>query len=276
MLLIRELIATHPFMSRAELSRKVCEQLDWRGADGRLRAMRCRVVMLRMHEVGIIQLPEARHSKAELKKERWDKDILIEPTSEITTPVHEFKNLSVEIVSSVDQPLSRQWNANISKYHYLGYQCTVGHQIRYIVKDGTTELAFLGFASAALKVASRDKYIGWTNEIKTKNLNLVVNNTRFLILPWVKSPNLASWILSHIAKRLPKDWTIAHGIRPVMLETFVDATRYTGHCYRAANWKLIGITEGRGRYDRYNKKSEPKKQVWLMPISKKATQILCV
>jgi len=274
MAFIRRLIADNPTATRAKLSRLVCEQLDWRGLDGRLRAMRCRVVMLRMHEEGLLQLPETRRRLYALQKDNWGCDALVKPVVGITAPVHELEDLSIEIVRSTDKKLSKQWNATIATYHYLGYQRTVGHQLRYIVKTGKTELAMLGFASAAWKVASRDRYIGWTAETQQRNLNLIVNNTRFLILPWVKSPNLASWILAHVGRRLPNDWHAEFGIRPVLLETFVDATRYTGHCYRTANWTQVGITEGRGRYDRSHRQVAPRKQVWLRQLSKNALNCL--
>lgn len=274
MALICKLIADNPAASRAALSRLVCEQLDWRGLDGRLRAMRCRVVMLRMHEAGLISLPQTHRRLYALQKDKWKCDALAQPEVHITVPVHDLKDLSIEIVRSTDKSLSRQWNATIAAYHYLGYQRTVGHQLRYIIRAGKTELAMIGFASAAWKVASRDRHIGWTTDTRQRNLNLIVNNTRFLILPWVRSPNLASWILAHVARRLPDDWHTACGVRPVLLETFVDATRYTGHCYRAANWTLVGITEGRGRYDRSHQQAEPKKQVWLTPLSKNAIKHL--
>jgi hypothetical protein len=274
MAIVRGLIADNPAASRAALSRLVCEKFDWRGHDGRLRAMRCRVVMLRMQEAGLIQLPQTHRRLYALQKDTWARDAAAYPNVIMDTPVQLLENLTIALVCATDRHLSRRWNANIAAYHYLGYQRTVGHQLRYVVRTGTTEIAMLGFASAAWMVAARDKRIGWTPEERLRNLPFIVNNTRFLILPWVRSPNLASWILAHVAKRLPEDWCRAYAIRPVMLETFVDATRYTGHCYRAANWTLAGITEGRGRHDRQHQNAEPQKQVWLMPLSKKAMQRL--
>ncbi len=271
---IRTLIADHPNATRAELARRVCALIDWRGTDGRHRLMRCRVVMLRMAEAGIITLPPPRRRKATVDSQAWHDDAPTAPKNAITAPVHELQGLKITIIKAADKAASRRWNATIARYHYLGYQQAVGHQIRYQISDANQDLAMIGFASAAWKVAVRDQWIGWSPEKRQQNLPLIVNNTRFLILPWIKAPNLASWILGQLARRLPQDWHHAYGIKPALLETFVDATRYSGHCYRAANWLYLGTTQGRGRYDRHRNQTTTIKSVWAYPLTKRPRQHL--
>lgn len=271
---IRALIAKHPDATRAELARRVCALLDWRGADGRHRLMRCRVVMLRMAEAGLMTLPPPRSKRITVDPQAWHDDAPTAPTDPITAPVHELQDLKITIVRAADRLASRRWNAAIARYHYLGYQRAVGHQMRYQVSNAHQDLAMIGFASPAWKVAARDRWIGWSPQKRQQNLPLIVNNTRFLILPWVQAPNLASWILGQLARRLPQEWQQAYGIKPALLETFVDATRYTGHCYRAANWQCLGTTQGRGRYDIHRNYDTTVKSVWVYPLTKKPRQRL--
>ena len=158
--------------------------------------------------------------------------------------------------------------------HYLGYKPLPGAQIRYLVHAGPHLLAALGFGAAAWKVAPRDRFIGWKPEDREKNLHIIVNNARFLILPWVTSRNLASRILAGVAKKLPADWQVRYGYRPLLLETFVEVERFTGACYRAANWLHLGQTQGRGKLDRYNLQRLPKKHIHVYPLHKKFLSIL--
>jgi hypothetical protein len=268
---LRAVIADHPTASRAELSNHACVALKWHRADGALRSMRMRVVMLRMHEAGIITLPMARGFQPQPKPELWGKDAFQNPGSPITDRVDLLKGLAIHSITSGDKKNrrdSRIWNASIAAYHYLGYQRPVGHQIRYTITADCGPLACIGFASAAWKIAPRDLRIGWTHDQRMRGLCHIINNTRFLILPWVRSPNLASWILAACAQRLRQDWKIATDSEPFLLETFVDAAKYSGHCYRAANWTNLGTTQGRGRYDRHTERSVSQKHIWVMPLTR--------
>ena len=169
----------------------------------------------------------------------------------------------------------RLWNEFVARYHYLGYKTLVGAQMRYAVHDRDGRpLAMLGFSTAAWKLAPRDAFIGWTPKLREKNLPLVVDNPRFLILPWIKIPNLGSHLLAIIRRRLPEDWTERYGTTPVLIETFVETPRYTGAVYRASGWIPVGTTQGRGRYDRYNRYDKPKKDVWLRPLRRNWRQVL--
>ncbi len=263
---LRAIITEHPTATRHALSQLACAALDWRGTDGQLRCMRMRVVMLRMHEAGIITLPPPSQVASRPKPATWSRCATPDPGTTITDRVDLLAGLALHPITAADGSASRQWNATIAAYHYLGYQHPVGFQLRYNITCDTGPLACIGFASAAWKIAPRDLRIGWSHAQRERELCRIINNTRFLILPWVHVPNLASWILAACAKRLRHDWAAATGVEPLLLETFVDASRYTGHCYRAANWSLLGTTQGRGRYDRHTKRAVSPKHIWVMPL----------
>ena len=167
------------------------------------------------------------------------------------------------------------YNEFIERYHYLGYQPLPGAQRRYMVFGQERLLALLGFGAAAWKTAPRDRYIGWTHQQREKNLHLVVNNARFLILPWIHSQNLASRILAGIARRAPQDWERQYGVSPVLLETFVQKDRFQGTCYRAANWIHVGLTQGRGKLDRECQRPLPVKHIFLYPLNRNFRRLLC-
>lgn len=277
---IRQLVAAEPKRNRLELSKILCKQLQWLRPDGRLKDMSCRVAMLRMHRDGLICLP-APQSKNGNGKNRPKISSASDPQKSISLPARQLGRLLFRPIST--QKDSYLWNELIERYHYLGHKPLPGAQIRYLVfspkdpKESSTShdlLAALGFGAAAWKVAPRDHFIGWTPQQRISNLHLIVNNARFLILPWVTSKNLASRILSGIAKQLPHDWQSRYNYTPVLLETFVQKNRFTGTCYRAANWRLIGQTQGRGKLDRYNKYPLPIKDIFVYPLNKSFKNIL--
>ena len=171
---------------------------------------------------------------------------------------------------------SRDWIDLMNRYHYLGYGRIAGASLRYFVEAGGQVLALLGFGAAAWKTAPRDEYIGWTHEQRERNLHLIVNNVRFLILPWIRSRNLASRILSLAARRIGDDWEKYYSYRPVLLETFVEKERFEGTCYKAANWLYLGETKGRGKLDVHHKCALPVKTVWVYPLTKSFRTALCV
>lgn len=271
---IRRLIAENPEWSRAALSRKVCEDLNWRKPDGGLKDMRCRVVMLRMAEDGHIALPPARTRKRSLgQKTVWDPNT--EPCAPITGPIEQLLPVSIEIIDRRNRTASLRHNTFLHRYHYLGYQPTPGANIRYAVKDRMgRELAVLTWGAAAWQTAPRDRWIGWDQEKRASKLHLIINNTRFLLLPWVQCPNLASHLLGKMAKRLPSDWEQRYGYRPVLAETFVDAELYTGHCYRASNWIKLGQTTGRTKWNKQKQPLANKKDIWVYPLAKKVMEAL--
>ena len=271
--LIRCHIAAEPRPNRAQLSRSVCEALDWTRPGGALKDMSCRVAMLRMEKDGLIELPAplTRNGNGGIRPKLTEASAPQEP---ITDSAGQLGKLEL---CPVDTPQkSSLWNELIQRYHYLGYQPLPGAQIRYLIFSAKNQiLAALGFGAAAWKVAPRDHYIGWTPEQRSENLHLVVNNARFLILPWVNSRNLASKILAIIAKQLPSDWHTRYQYKPVLLETFVEQQRFTGTCYRAANWIHVGQTQGRGKLDRRHENATPIKDIYLYPLHKHSRKTLC-
>lgn len=189
--------------------------------------------------------------------------------------IQDLGAMELRLTSKSTPDESRQWNEYIHRYHYLGHKPLPGAQMRYTVKANGQTIALLGFGAAAWKTAPRDRFIGWTHEQRLRNLHLVVNNARFLILPWVRVPHLASKILALAAKGLARDWENKYKYRPVLLETFVETDRFSGICYKAANWQLHGYTKGRGKLDSFHRNDKPIKSVWTYPLHKKALSILC-
>lgn len=268
---IRDLIASDVRLNRAELSRQVCDKLGWKKADGHRKDMSCRVAMLRMHRDGLIELPPPRKFNGNGRR-RPQLTSASAPQLPVEIPVGRLGPLQFRQVKRRKD--SSLWNELIERYHYLGYQPLAGAQIRYFVSSGPWILAALGFGASAWTVAPRDQFIGWTSAQRRENLHLVVNNARFLILPWVHSHNLASHLLGQVVRRLPGDWEDRYGYRPVLLETFVGQ-QFRGTCYRAANWIHVGQTKGRGKLDRWNRYAVPIKHIFLYPLGRHFRERLC-
>lgn len=260
---VRGLIASDPTKTRAQLSRDVCDLLNWHRLDGRRKDMSCRVAMLRMERDGLLQLPPPLKGNGNGHR-RPRLTPASAPQEPLTAPVGRLGELGFR---RVEKPTdSSLWNELIERYHYLGYQPLPGAQMRYLITAGDKVLAAVGFGAAAWRVAPRDQFIGWTRPQRRDHLHQVVNNARFLILPWVHSPNLASHLLARLARRLPRDWQRRYGYAPVLLETFVEQQRFRGTCYRAANWIHVGQTQGRGKLDRHKRFAVPVKDVFLLPL----------
>jgi len=259
---IRHLIDTSPQHCRTELSREVCRLLGWIKPDGGLKDMSCRVAMLRMHKDGLIRLPAARATG--LSPTRIELTPASAPEPPLTLPVHELAAPEFHLVR--EKKHSRLWNEYIQRYHYLGYKPLPGAQLRYFVSIEGRFVALFGFGAAAWKTAPRDQFIGWSVEQRLKNMHLIVNNARFLILPWIQSKGLASKLLAGVARLLPDHWQQRYNYRPVLLETFVQADRFRGTCYKAANWIHLGQTQGRGKLDCNNLYALPIKSIWVYPL----------
>lgn len=268
---IRSIIATADRPNRTEISRRVCRELGWVRHDGRLKDMSCRVALLRMHRRGLISLPSPERVNANGHRGHT-LSRRSAPQAHITAAAGQFHALSLHPVT--DKAASALWNEYMQRYHYLGYQPLPGDQTRYFVKAQDQLLALLGFGAAAWKTAPRDNWIGWTPVQRQEKLHLIVNNARFLILPWVTSRNLASKILSMAAARLPEDWHNRYGYRPVLMETFVEKARFMGTCYKAANWIYLGDTQGRGKLDVRHQHSVPAKAVFVYPLTREFRQRL--
>lgn len=270
---IRQLITDQPNATRAALSRLVCERLNWRRDNGLIKEMSCRVALLRMQEDGLLQLPPPRNGNNNGKPYRCRTQLAEpEPLLQVSSR-KELGTLQLQLVTQHHE--SHRHNAYIDRYHYLGYQPLSGAQLRYFVRANQRIIALISFSAAAWTIKPRDRYIGWEASQRRKRLHFVVNNARFLILPWVRCKNLASTILSMAARQLPDDWEPRYGMRPVLLETFVERPRFHGTCYQAANWSYLGDTQGRGKFDVHNQTLLPKKAIWVYPLNKCFREILC-
>jgi len=265
------LLAAEPGTTRRAISLRVCAELGWRKPDGGLKEMSCRVALLRMQADGLLRLPSPRHRSSNVG---WTtlRTAQAEPQAPLLASAGELQALRLEPVATPGD--SRLWNEYIDRYHYLGYQPLPGAQLRYFARAEEGLLALLGFSAAAWKTAPRDEFIGWTAHQRPARLHLVVNNARFLILPWIRSRHLASKLLGLAARRLPGDWHARYGYRPVLLETFVDKSRFAGTCYRAANWLCLGETRGRGKLDGAHACALPVKTVWVLPLTPRFRQLL--
>lgn len=260
-----------PQMNRARLSREVCDRLGWRRDNGGLKDMSCRVALNRMHADGIITLPPPRNPKPVTYRSYPHIEQAVLPP--VTLPCIDLARLQVDPVLTKSESLL--WNAYVERHHYLGHQPMPGAQLRYFVRTTGHIVAALGFGASAWKVKPRDQLIGWTQEQRQRNLHLVVNNARFLILPWIQRKNLASRILALVSRRLPEDWYARYAYRPVLLETFVEKPRFTGTCYKAANWRHLGDTQGRGKLDVLHHHAQPIKSIWIYPLMRDFQRQLC-
>jgi hypothetical protein len=268
--IIRELL-TVPQISRFRLSREVCERLNWRRANGQLKDMSCRVALLRMQAAGLITLPPPRNAKPVSYRQYPDiEHAVLAPRS---IPTVDLTRLSVDLVS--DKRDSLLWNAYIQRHHYLGHQPMPGAQLRYFVRTAGHVIAALGFGASAWKIKPRDNAIGWNSAQRRRNLHLIVNNARFLILPWINCKNLASRILALTSRRLTEDCHARYAYRPVLLETFVEKPRFAGTCYKAANWQYLGDTQGRGKLDTLHGNAQPIKSIWIYPLARDIHRHLC-
>ncbi len=262
---IKDIISTVEPPVRAEIARQVCERLDWRNVRGELKAMSCRVALLRLHREGLICLPAPKNGNGNGKPLSKQKPQLPQPQL-LEGTVNDLPGLELVLVDNPKD--SALWNALIDQYHYLGYQPLPGAQLRYLIQWEGGLLGALGWGAAAWKVAARDKWIGWSVSQRENQLSYVLNNARFLILPWIHCKNLASKVLAYSERKVPMDFQTRYGIKPVLLETFVEQQRFRGTCYRAANWQHLGQTQGRGKCDRNHKAILPIKDLYVRPLNK--------
>ena len=262
---VRNLIADHPSWSRRKLSIALSTAWHWRNAKGVLKDMACRSLLVKLHERGHVELP-ARRQKPSSRMAR-----IIPSIPHATLPIEQslatLRDLRVIDVQQ-DKKYKSLFNCLLSQYHYLSYTSTVGENMKYLVLDSTDRpLACLLFGSSAWSCAPRDAFIGWDASTRQRNIQYTTNNTRFLILPWVKVPHLASHVLGLISRRISKDWQSRYGHGIYLLETFVDQTRFLGTCYRAANWRRVGQTRGRTRNDRHTQIKVPIKSVFVYTLA---------
>jgi hypothetical protein len=264
---IKEIVATCKGLSRTELANTVCELFGWKRPTGKLKSVECRQFLERLATQGLLVLPPRQSGRPKGSGTKVKRTSQAEKAETITGTVRDLAPL---VLSRVSNKAQRDlWYEYVDRYHYLGYQLPFGAQLRYFVKSRQgTLLGCLQFSSSAWKMAARERFIGWSDQQRKRNLQKVVNNSRFLIFPWVKVKNLASSILAMALRSLPDDWQAAYGYRPVLIETLVDKSRFTGTCYKAANWIHVGVTTGRGRMDReHARHGKRPKDIYVYPIS---------
>lgn len=268
---INEVVSSCQGLSRTELANTVCELLSLKRANGRLKTVECRQFLEYLESKSFIHLPERRKRRPEGSRTRISRTGRGEIQAPLSGQLSQFSPISLSSVHTKEE--RDLWYEYIDRYHYLGYQLPFGAQLRYFVETEEREKTILGclqFSSPAWKMYPRDRWIGWNEEQRKRNLQKVINNSRFLILPWVKIRYLASFILGLVARRIVGDWESQYGYRPVLLETLVDQRRFEGTCYRAANWVHVGTTAGRGRMDRENQRHGlAPKAIYLYPLTRR-------
>ena len=256
----------------------VCEWLGWRRPSGRLKAREAREFLEGLETAGVVALPGKRGGRPPGSRTKVPITALGEPKPALTGKVGDLGAIVIEQVEGVEA--QRLFRELVGRHHYLGYRVPFGAQLRYLAYASNPEravVACLQFSSPAWRMSSRDAWVGWDDGVRARNLQQVVNNSRFLILPWVRAKNLASTVLARVARRLPEDWRAAYGVEPLLLETLVDPVRFDGGCYRAANWIELGQTSGRGRMDRHRQRvGAAPKRVLVYPLAKDAAERLRV
>jgi hypothetical protein len=261
---IRGLVAEHPESSRRDLSKKLCVAWNWVQANGALRDMVCRALMLKLHREALIELPPVRRQMRNPLARRSAPALVSVEATALQASLAEIRPLEFRQVRRTAQ--EALFNSLIEHHHYLGYTQPVGEHLKYLVLARGRPIACMAFSSAPRHLGSRDRFIGWDKQARLKNIGLLAYNTRFLILPWVRVPHLASHILGRMARVLSADWQRLYGHPIYFVETFIDPARFRGTCYRAANWIYLGQTTGRGKDAPTHKPTRPVKEVLGYPL----------
>jgi hypothetical protein len=271
-LYIRTLIERYPKESRRKLSVRVCEAWQWRQANGALRDMVCRGLLLMLERAGQITLPPVRYVRHNPLTHRARPEPVLIDTTPIEDRLRKLQPLAFEPVRRTTQePL---FNSLMEDHHYLGYEQPVGEHLKYLVRAEGRPIACLAWSSAPRHLGSRDRYIGWDAAARRSHIRFIAYNTRFLILPWVRVEHLASHILGRMAMRICDDWQQMYGHPIYFLETFIDPERFRGTCYRAANWVLMGRTTGRGKQSNSYVPNRSIKEVLGYPLTKRFRELL--
>jgi hypothetical protein len=271
--LMRQLAREFSGLGVTEIARTVCELLEWTRPGGGLKNHECRQLLERLQAEGFLQLPDLRKLGGRGPRRADVSESCGEPAC-LACAASECEPLELILVEGAAE--SRRWREWVERYHYLGCRVPFGAHLRYWVRHRERELGCLLWTSPAWKMQARDEWIGWNDEQRRCHLQWIVNNGRFLVLPWVRVKGLASKILALSARQMPHDWEIRYGCRPLLLETLVDAARFRGTCYRAANWIRVGQTAGRGRMDReHTAHGQAVKDIYLYPLVRNAQQRLC-
>jgi len=270
---IRRLIANNPDKSRYFVSRELCRRWNWRQQNGVLKDMICRGLLLKLESVGLITLPPRKRIPNNPFLNRKPPGLIKVDQTPIICDIEDIQ--PIELRSVRKTKYERLYNSLIHEHHYLGYTQPIGENFKYIAFSNSRPIACIGWTSAVWHIKCRDRFIGWSPEVRKKNLHLIAYNNRFLILPWVKIPYLASHLLSLSAHIVPEDWLRFYKHPIYFLEAFVDTERFNGTCYKAANWIYLGKTTGRGKNDQTHKQNRSIKSVFGYPLHKKFRRFLC-
>jgi len=272
---LRDIVKSNPNWSRHKITKHICTEWDWQTHSGQLKTFAARSMIDKLEQRGYLDLPPIRINFRRHTRPPFPEGFTIPALKQIDKSLKSLTPLSIHI------PIPNSYEDNcigyyLNRLHYLGFNKTVGENIKYLIRDKSgQDVACLLFGSAAWKTAPRDSFIGWDRETREENINFITNNTRFLILPHVHVPHLASHILGHIMRRICQDWITKYAHPIHMVETFVECDRFKGTCYKAANWQYVGQTKGRSRQDRYKKLSVPIKDILLYPLTKNFRKVLC-
>jgi hypothetical protein len=274
LLLIRGLISAEGHRGRSYVSQRLCEIWDWRQANGRFRQIACRDLLRQLDRKGLVKLPPLLHGARRVGYQNVVTPVDLPDRVALEGSLAPMRSqLQVSLVQGPEQ--ARLFKGLVGTYHYLGYQQAQGGQVKYLAKYRDHPVACLSFGPAAFRVAARDQFIGWSAPQRQARLPWVVNNDRFLILPWVSVPHLASFLLSRCLRRLRSDWQQIYQQDLALAETFIQKDRFTGRCYAAANWTCIGESRGRGRNDRFHQEALPIKTIWVYALRPEFRQVLC-
>ncbi|MCD4749791.1 MAG: DUF4338 domain-containing protein [Thermoanaerobaculales bacterium] len=275
--LIQEIVDTYGNLGRQELAQTIAELLEWERPNGSSKWRECRDLLNRLADEGFVALPELRSGRPRGSKTSVPLSADGEPGQELLGSVGDVAPVKLILVRKKDDRLL--WRELVGRYHYLGHKVPFGAQLRYLISVSRPSQAVVGciqISSPAWKLAPRDTWVGWNAKTREQNLQMIVNNSRFLILPWVKVKNLASHVLAKLTRELIPHWQEAYGIAPVLMETFVDSRRFRGTCYKAANWTWLGTTQGRGRMDRQKQRiGVDPKEIFIHPLVRGARRRLC-
>ena len=270
---VRRIISAHTGKSRRFISQEVCRAWDWRQANGVLKDMVCRGLLLLLESKGFIKLPAKKFSPANPLAERKKAVGVTVDTTPIHCSVADLFPINLEQVRRT--PFEKIFNGLVSEYHYLGYTQPIGEHLKYMAFSGGRPIACLAWGSAPWYIGVRDRFIGWSKKTRERNLHLIANNLRFLILPWVQISCLASYLLASNRQRLSQDWQDLYNHPVYLLETFVDTERYQGTCYKADNWICVGQTTGQGKLSESRQPLLSKKAVYVYSLTKNFRRELC-
>ena len=260
-------------LSRYELAQTVSEHLQWYTASGSLKVDACLKLLDKLQTRGVLRLPEKQNGLKGVIKPSLCLTEQTAPQAEIVCELWDLGPIELEVVN--DKQAARLWYQYVSCHHYLGYKKPFGYYLRYFIRSQAGRLGCILFSGAAKRIAVRDKWIGWCEKQRMSNLSWVINNSRFLIFPWVRVKNLASHVLGQISRQVSGHFQQRWGFSPVLMETFVDPKHYVGSCYKASNWQYLGMTTGQGLVREGKSYTTSPKKIFVKPLTKNYRQLLC-